>query len=127
MKLIKKGDKIIAFSVLLIACLSYIIFNFAVFEEKPQTAEVYVDGEFYASYKLTDIKNTKVVRIETEYGINTLELSNHGVRVTDASCKDKVDVRAGEITKANQMIICIPNRFSVQLNGSSSDVDKVSH
>lgn len=127
MKLIKKGDKIVAFSVLLFACLLYFLFIITVFEGKPQTAEVYVDGEFYASYELNDIKNTKVVRVETEYGSNTLELSNYGVRVTDASCKDKVDVRAGEITKSNQMIICIPNRFSVQLTGDSSDVDKVSH
>ena len=127
MSFIKKGDKIIALLVLLLACLLYFLFNYTVFEGKPQTAEVYVDGEFYASYRLNDIKATKVVKVETEYGSNTLELSNYGVRVADASCKDKVDVRAGEITKANQMIICIPNRFSVLLTGESSDVDKVSH
>ncbi len=127
MKLIKKGDKIVALSVLLLACVLYFTFSFAVLGGKPQTAEVYVNGELYASYRLNDIKNTKVVKVETEYGSNTLELSNYGVRVTDASCRDKVDVRADAITKVNQMIICIPNRFSVQLTGDSSGVDKVSH
>ena len=127
MKFIKKGDKIVVISVLLLACILYFLFSFAVLGGKPQMAEVYVDGELYASYRLNDIKNIKIVKVETEYGRNTLELSNFGVRVIDASCKDKIDVGVGEITKANQMIICIPNRFSVQLTGDSSDVDKVSH
>lgn len=127
MKLIKKGDKIIAFLILLFACLLYLLFNLIIFDGKPQTAEVYVDGKFYASYRLNNIKNTKLVRIETEFGSNTLELSGNGVRVTDASCKDKVDVRAGKISKSNQMIICVPNRFSVHLTGDGCDVDKVSH
>ena len=127
MKFIKKGDKIVALSVLLLACILYFLFSFAVLGGQPQTAEVYVDGQLYASYRLNDIKNTRIVKVETEYGSNTLELSNYGVRVTDASCRDKVDVRAGEITKANQMIICIPNRFSVKLTGDNPDVDKVSH
>ena len=127
MRRIKKGDKIVALSVLLLACILYFLFSFAVFGGQPHMAEVYVDGELYASYKLNDIQNKKVVRIETEYGSNTLEMSNYGVCVTDASCKDKVDVRAGMITKSNQMIICIPNRFSVQLTGDGTDVDKVSH
>ncbi|MBE7032397.1 MAG: NusG domain II-containing protein [Ruminococcaceae bacterium] len=127
MKFIKKGDKIVALSVLLLACILYFIFNFAVFADKPQTAEVYVDGELYASYKLSEIKAQKTVAIETEYGSNVLELTNDGVRITDASCKDKIDVRSGRITKANQMIICIPNRFSVKLTGNGNDVDKVTH
>ena len=127
MKLIRKGDKIVAFLFLLLACILYLGFNLSIFEGRPQTAEIYVDGKLYSSYKLKDIQNTKVITIKTEYGSNTLELSNYGVRVTDASCKDKIDVRAGEITKANQMIICIPNRFSVQLTGDNSDVDNVSH
>lgn len=127
MRVITKGDVIIITATVLLSFVFYLIFSFAVFAESPQKAEVFVDGKIYASYNLTEIKDKKVVEIKTKYGKNTLELAKDGVRVLDATCPDKNDVKSGKITKSNQMIICIPNRFFVKLSDGIKKVDRVTY
>ncbi len=127
MMLFTKGDKVIIFTVLISALMIYLGFTFTVFAKRPQMVEIFFDGKPYANYALSDIKGSKTVKIETSYGVNILEITPDGVRMTDASCPDKTDINSGKITKANQMIICIPNRISVKLSGYNADVDKVTH
>ncbi len=88
--------------------------------------EITVDGRPYAVYPLNEIKSTKAVEIQTEFGYNRVEITQEGARVTDADCPDKLDVRAGWITKPGQSLICLPNRLVVQLTGADS-VDGVAY
>jgi len=68
------------------------------------------------------------LEIKSDYGNNILEITKTGVKMTDASCPDKVDVRCGEITKPGQTIVCIPNRVMVKITGKNSlKVDKVAY
>ena len=125
--MITKHDVVIISAVIVIALLFYILFAFALWNDYPEYAAIYVDGEEYAVYSLSNIKGSKTVEINTEFGQNILEITSKSVKVIDASCPDKLDVKCGEITKPNQVIICVPNKMSVRLIGKTQEVDKVTY
>jgi len=39
----------------------------------------------------------------------------------------KIDIKSGKISKPGQIIICVPNRLSVQMIGEKSDIDVVAY
>ena len=126
--MITRWDKIIIIFVLVLAIGSYIVFSFLIFGEQAESVEIYVNGTEYATYNLVEIKENKIIDIETELGHNLIEISNKGAKMIDASCPDKTDIKSGEITKPGQIIICVPNRVSVKIIGKSkSNVDKVTY
>lgn len=86
-----------------------------------------VDKKEYAIYNFSDIKGEKVVDIETEFGSNRVLIKENSVCVTDASCPDKLDVKAGEISKTNQVIVCLPNKLMIEIKGGERKVDKVTY
>lgn len=128
MQFLKKGDKVIIILVLILALGTYIAFALTVSQDAPQKVEIFVDNKLYAEYNLTEIKTEKMVKINSDYGNNTLIITPDGAEMIKASCPDKKDVRNGKITKPGQMIICAPNRVCVKLIGNTkTQVDKVSY
>lgn len=126
--MLTRGDKIIMIAVVFAAMAVYCVFAFCLFDGQAEAVSVFVDGKEYATYKLSAISDTKTVEINSEFGYNVLEISAHGARMLDASCKDKVDIQSGEITKPGQMLVCVPNRVTVRIVGKSkSNVDKVTY
>lgn len=126
--MITKWDKAVIVFLLTVALLSYVVFSFAIFGEQAEGIEVFVDGKRYASYSFADITDEKILKIETENGFNVLKITEKGAVMTNASCPDKMDVKSGEISKAGQMIICVPNKVSVRVTGKNIlNVDKVTY
>ncbi len=126
MKIITEYDIYIIIFLLLVAILLYCVIGFFAASDAPEILEISVDGKLYASYTLSDIATPEAVRISTQFGNNTLEISHDGAKMTDSDCKDRLDVKCGKITKAGQVIICIPNRVIVRLLGEDK-VDKVTY
>ena len=85
--------------------------------------EIFSNGKLYGEYSLSE---EKTIVIESEYGQNTVKISNREVWVSDASCKDKLDVSQGKISRPGQSIICLPNRLIVTVKGGES-VDALSY
>ena len=76
--------------------------------------------------QITFGKEKKVYPIRTSFGLNILEVDNDGVRVIEASCPDKLDVKFGKINKVGQAIICMPNRLVIQIKSrQNNDLDVV--
>ncbi len=128
MKILTKYDILIMLTVFITAVFSYAFIGIAASGNSPDTVEIMVDGELYASYKLNEVYNPQIIQINTEFGRNTLKITRDGAEMTDSDCKDRLDVKCGKITKSGQIIICIPNRVSVKLKGNSiEEVDKVTY
>lgn len=126
--MVTRWDKFIIVTVLACALLSYIIFSFCVFGETAESVEIFVDGKLYATYDFAEITETVYLDVRTDFGYNMIEISDEGVKVADASCRDKIDVMAGVISEPGQMIICVPNRISVRIVGKNKlNVDKVTY
>lgn len=51
------------------------------------------------------------------------EVKNGKIRLTQASCPDKICEKTGYIGSSGQSIICVPNKITVAVAGSGEDVD----
>ena len=121
----KKGDFVILFGILAILLLSFLFFWIPGQDEKEKQAVVIVDGAEYARYKLSP-NFSEIIEINTQFGYNKLEIDRGKIRMLDASCEDKIDVKMGTIEKVNETIICLPNRVLVTIKGQS-EVDIVTY
>jgi len=50
---------------------------------------------------------------------NTIEITADGVYMSDSTCRNQDCVRMGKITRPGQMIVCLPNRVMVRLEGQA--------
>lgn len=121
----KKGDYIILSGILAVMLLSFLVFRVPEGDGKERQAIVIVDGAEYARYKLSP-NFSEIIEINTQFGYNKLEIDQGKIRMLDASCEDKIDVKMGAIEKVNETIICLPNRVLVTIKGQS-EVDIVSY
>lgn len=59
------------------------------------------------------------VAFEDNGHTNTLVIENGKARMTQASCPDHVCIKQGEICYDGEMIVCIPNRTVVTVEGGA--------
>lgn len=79
-------------------------------------AEVSVDGKVVETL---DLNVDQELTIEGyNGGTNHLIIKNKEAYVTEASCPDKVCIHQGKIHNSTEMIVCLPNRFSVRIVGN---------
>jgi len=115
MKIIfKTGDICIILIILLLTLLMLILPCF----ERSNHVVVYADGKEYGRYSLdTKVENT--FKIETEHGVILIEIKDGKVSVLESSCKDKLEISAGEIDRAGQSLVCLPNRVVITIEGGT--------
>lgn len=118
----KKGDFILIFSLLGVFIISFFYINSKFFYSNDKYISVQVNGREIK--KITFGNEKKVYPIRTSFGLNILEVDEFGVRVIEASCPDKLDVKFGKIDKVGQAIICLPNRLVVEIK-SNSDINEL--
>lgn len=84
-------------------------------------AVVYVDGQRVEEYSLAEDVDIMV------NGTNHFIIENKEAYLEDATCPDKLCVHMGHISKAGEMIICLPNRVMIVIEGTDSgDADVLS-
>lgn len=111
---VQKRELILITSILVMAGLLSIIF-YAGNRKEARQVLVTVDGQAVATldlYKDTDM-------IINGYGGSTdhLVIKDGYASITEASCPDKVCVRTGKIHKSGELIVCLPNRVVVSIEG----------
>ncbi|NLJ98991.1 MAG: NusG domain II-containing protein [Tissierellia bacterium] len=118
-----KGDKILIVSIVIFSILSLIyIKNFA-FTNEENYISIQVDGEEIKKVIFDKKLIGKTMPIETEFGYNLIEIGDQKVRVIDADCPDKLDVKQGYISKSGEVIVCLPNKLVIEIKGIGDDVD----
>ncbi len=111
----QKADLLI-YSILLLLVLTTLGF---LPKEKGVYAEIYSDGKLYGVY---DLNTNAEMKIEGKEGYNVVVIADSKVWVKEANCPGQDCVRHKEISKANQTIICTPNRLIIIIKGKS-DID----
>lgn len=122
----KKLDKLIFILTLVLSSLS-IVFSGSLFKsDAGQTAVIEIDGEIYGKYDLESEKSDSVLEIKTKYGYNKVVIDKNGICVLESSCKDKLEVLGGYIKNAGEMLVCLPNRLVILIEGER-EVDGVAY
>ena len=111
-KFIKPVDLIIVFAVLVWSFLITYLFT----ADGAQYAVIYSDGKEYGRYSLEN-NQSQEIEVATKYGRNVVIIENKKVFVKESDCKDKVEIKAGSISKGGQSLVCLPNRLVVTIEG----------
>ena len=120
-KVIKVGDW---FIITLFCALIIISTKFLWNLPKGEYLEIYKNNKILATYSLNQ-KITKL--INGEKGETKITIDNGKVRFSSAPCAKKYCIHQGWINKANQIIICIPNKISISILGGKKNYESISY
>ena len=116
-----KRDLILIGILLLTALILFLLFKDKQRNEPDAVAVVTVDGTEIARYPLS--QNGTFVLNE---GSNTLVIENGEAWVSEANCPDKLCMGFGKISKNGEIIVCLPNRLIVMIEGGeASGIDAI--
>ncbi len=123
MKELTKGDKILIVTVIIINILALWFVRNAAFNYGEKYISIQVNGEEIK--KITFDKNMvgKQIPIKTEYGYNLIEIGDEKVRVVEADCPDKLDVKQGYISRVGEVIVCLPNKLVIEIKGEAVETE----
>lgn len=103
----KKNDKILIVVLLLTACVCGIWMYGR--QHEGAYVLVQVDGEEYGTYPLSQ---EQVVEIGDT---NRLEIAGGKAKMVYADCPDQICVQTPAAERAHEMIVCMPNRVTVEI------------
>ncbi len=81
-------------------------------------AEIYLDGKLHKTVPLS--QNTEFT-VNSEYGSNTILVSDGKIAVVDADCPDKVCISSGAISGGMVPIICLPHRLEIRIISTNEE------
>lgn len=124
-----RGDKLLIVFVLVLTILSLGFIKKQALSNDSKYVSVQVDGEEIKKIIYDKKIIGKTIAIESEYGYNLLEIGDERVRVIEASCPDKIDVKQGYISNIGEMIVCIPNKLVIEIKGvaAGEEIDMINY
>lgn len=120
-----KWDKYLIVLITVISLSSMLYIKNMTTNQGEKYVSIEVNGEAYKKITFSPDNKKKYVEISTKYGYNKLEIQNKKVRVIEADCPDKLDVKQGFIEDAGSMIVCLPNRLVIEIKEDKSVSDKI--
>ncbi len=114
-----KKDIIVIFSILLIALVAFLIFEFN--KKKGDYIEIIVNGETVDKYDLKIDKEIYISYQDNQY--NILKIKDHKAYIIEASCPDKLCCKQHPISKSNETITCLPNKVVIRVVSRKNDID----
>lgn len=114
-KLVTRADVIIIAVILLAAVLLLALRS----KEIGKTAVIRVDGKEYKTLNLE-------CEEKTELTVNGVLIVCGGgeIYIKESTCRDRVCVNAGHLTKKGQSAVCVPNRVSVEIKGNDKNAPR---
>lgn len=108
-----------------IHCLGILLsfFVFQVLPEQGRFATVSVDGK--EIYRLSLSESREIV-VHGPLGESVIHVENGSVWIVNAPCPQKICMRMGKIHRAGEIIVCIPNRILIRIEGEDNrDLDGI--
>jgi hypothetical protein len=121
---VKKWDVIIISLFVIASFIPALIFTLqAKVDTGGYYVEIKVQGELYETRQLTGHTGREEIRIETDLGINIVEIIDEKVGMYEADCPDKVCYSPEYISRPGETIVCLPNRIVIEVKGEKPDAD----
>ena len=109
----RKRDILLAAGILLLAGILYLFFRPG---GMGVWAVVIIDGQETARYAL--LEDRMVTLGDGAY--NILNISHGAAAIIEANCGDLTCVRTGEISREGEIIVCLPHRLVVRIEGGEA-------
>lgn len=118
-KLISKQD-IIPILIILIISLGALLYGST--RESGKIAQIKADGNIIMSIDLSE--DGVYYPDKTEYPV-TITVSDGEIAVSESGCPTKVCVHTGYIGAVGEMIVCLPNKLTVEIIGGEAEYDLI--
>ncbi|MGF7056505.1 NusG domain II-containing protein [Brassicibacter mesophilus] len=125
-----KWDKFLIVFILIASLLGLYYVKVYVSDSGSKYISIQVDGDEYKKISFGDNMEGKTIDINTEFGYNKLEIGKDRVRIIEADCPDKLDVKQGWISNPGEIIVCLPNRLIIEIKSdlkTDDDIDYISY
>lgn len=103
----KRADKFLALTVLGVCMILFLLQITG--QKQGDFVLVRVDGELYGNYPLNE--DTEILIGQT----NRIVIQAGAVQMESADCPDQLCVKQGTVSREGQMIVCLPNRVTIQI------------
>lgn len=123
MIILTKGDKLLIVFIVLISFSLMGYFKMQAFSDDDKYVSIQVNGEEIKRFIFDSKLIGQTIPIETKYGYNLIEIGDEKVRVIEADCPDKIDVKQGYISNIGETIVCLPNRLIIEIKGIDSNME----
>ena len=114
--LLKKGDIVLIGLLLLFTVASFFIFRFSA--KKGRQVTILVDNKEQYRFSLSDDHDAS---IEGAIGATYIRIREGFLWITEAPCPHKDCMRMGKISHAGEIIVCIPNKILIKVEGEVED------
>lgn len=111
----KKNDFILIISVFLIGFLMIFLSNG---DDKNKFANVYYENELVLQI---DLNLDNIYQVQAENGMVVIEVKNKKIRVKEENSKYHICKNQGFINSSNQMLVCMPNKLIIKIEGNDLD------
>ena len=109
---VRRRHDILFIAVLLFLCAAAAL-GLYVFREDGDAVTVFIDGQLYAEYPLTE---DRVVELISDGGFNRLVIEDGYAYVEEASCPDGICSSHRPISHNGESIICLPNKVVIEIH-----------
>jgi hypothetical protein len=122
-----KWDKMLIALILVLSIGSLVFISAMTMNYDNSYVKISIDGELYKKYSLDGTMDKKIT-IDTDKGINVIHIEKGFVYMEESSCPDKTCIKQGRIDRPGEIIVCLPNKVTVEITGEiESGPDAVSH
>ena len=126
----KQGDKIVAILIVFLVLMSGI--GTIIYKQHVKSthnfAVIKIDGKIIQTIDLNAVKSRKEWLVYNKPGsYNLIEILTGKIRIKDANCLNKICVKEGWISQAGQILVCLPHKLIINIDGKNNTVDSVVH
>lgn len=122
-----RWDKYLIVLILLLSLLGIYCTQYYATDGGNRYISIQVDGEEIKKISFGANMVGKTIDIETKFGYNKIEIGDGKVRVIEADCPDKLDVKQGWISNQGEIIVCLPNRMVVEIKSEKNVSEEIDH
>ena len=107
-------DVVLGLALLIVAMTLFVVdITKASNDDGNKTVVVSIDGKKEAEYPLN--KDGTYLIYGSHLGTNKLVIKDGEAYIEEASCPDKQCMKQGKISKAGEMLVCLPNRVVIKI------------
>lgn len=122
-----KWDKLLLVFVLVLSLVGIYFVKYYTTDGGEKYISIQVDGKEIKKISFGANMVGKTIDIETQFGYNKIEIGDEKVRVIEADCPDKLDVKQGWISNQSEIIVCLPNRLVVEIKSEENEINEIDH
>lgn len=118
-----KGDKLLIVMVIILSFSAMGYIRMLALSDAEKYVSVQVNGEEIKRIIFDPSLVGTTIPVKTQYGYNLIEIGDERVRVIEADCPDKIDVKQGYISNIGETIVCLPNKMVIEIKGLNNDTE----